>query len=170
MGRWLDTFSRFNFRIKHVAGPLNVPPDTLSRRLDLPDPTLSEFQAGAEFEPRYPLDPALPQMPGGTGTQVINLVTPDAPCNLGQRCKPCRVYLTEHQLTEPAFPGSITRAMGPLMNPAPSPFLHWSEDPEEGNPEPVQPPSHSNGLALLEAQLADPSINAYRQWIMQGRP
>ena len=168
--QWLDTFSRFNFCIKHVAGPLNVPPDTLSCRLDLPDPTPSEFQAGAEFEPRYPLDPALPQMPRGAGTQVVNLVTPDAPFNLGQRCQPCQVYLTEHQLTEPAFPGSMTGAMGPLINPTLSPFLHWSESPERGSPESVHPPSLANGLALLEAQLADPSINTYRQWIIQGRP
>ena len=58
---WLDTFSRFNFRIKHVPGPLNVPPDALSRRLDLPEPTNSEFQAGAEFKPQYLLDLALPK-------------------------------------------------------------------------------------------------------------
>ena len=147
----VNTFSRFNFRIKHVAGPLNVPPDTLSRRLDLPDPTHSEFQAGAEFEPRYPLDPALPQIPGETGTQLVNLVTPDALCNLGQRCPPCRVYLTEHQLTEPTFPGSTAGAMGRLMNPTPSPFLHWSEDPGREDPKSVQHPSQGNGLALLEA-------------------
>ena len=71
----------------------------LSRRLDLPDPTNSEFQAGAEFEPRYPLDPALPQIPGEAEAQPVNLVTPDALCTLGQLCQPCWVYLTEHQLT-----------------------------------------------------------------------
>ena len=45
----------------HVPGPLNVPPDALSRRLDLPEPTNSEFQAGAEFKPQYLLDLALPK-------------------------------------------------------------------------------------------------------------
>ena len=90
--QWLDTFSRFNFRIKHVSGPLNVPPDTLSRCLDLPDPTNSEFQAGAEFEPRYPLDPALPQIPGVAETHPVNLVTSDVPCTLGRRS--CRAEST----------------------------------------------------------------------------
>ena len=56
------------------------------------------------------------------------------------------------------------------MNPAPSPFLHWTGDPECEDPESLHPPSQSNGLALLEAKLADPSINTYRHWIMQGRP
>ena len=51
--RWFDTFSRFYFMIKHFPGSLNAPPDTLSHRLDLPDPTNSEFQARAKFEPRY---------------------------------------------------------------------------------------------------------------------
>ena len=74
--RWLDTFSRFNFRIKHVAGPLNVPPDTLSRRLDLPDHTNSEFQAGAELSPDTPWTPPFPRYRGKAETQLVNLIFP----------------------------------------------------------------------------------------------
>ena len=41
--RWLDTFSCFNFRIKHVQGLCNIPLDALLRRLDMPKATTSEF-------------------------------------------------------------------------------------------------------------------------------
>ena len=44
-----------------MPGPENIPPDTLSRRVGLTEPTISELQAGAEYKPRYPLDPALPK-------------------------------------------------------------------------------------------------------------
>ena len=54
------------------------------------------------------------------------------------------------------------------MNPAPSLFLHWTGDPGSEDPYSIHPLSQSNGLAQLEALLADPSINAYRHWIMQG--
>ena len=61
--RWVEYFTLFNFRIKHVPGKLNVPPDTMSRQTNLPDPTPSEFKQGQDVEPRFPLDPNLPQLP-----------------------------------------------------------------------------------------------------------
>ena len=61
-------------------------------------------------------------------------------------------------------------SLAPLMNPAPSPFLHQTGNPDLDDPVSLSPPSQSNGLVLLEAQLTDPSINTYRNWIMQGRP
>ena len=75
--RWVEYFTLFNFRIKHVSGKLNVPPDTMSRRIDLPDPTPSEFRQGIDVEPRFPLDPNLPQLPSESSVAVgVNWASP----------------------------------------------------------------------------------------------
>ena len=85
---WIDTFSRFNFRIKHISGVKNILPDALLQRLDMLDATDSdsEFRQGPEYEPQYPLDPSLPKV------QVLNvykdptLTETDPLCALKRSC------------------------------------------------------------------------------------
>jgi len=50
------------------------------------------------------------------------------------------------------------------MNPALSLFLHQTGGQDLDDPGPPGPMFQSNGLALLEAQLANLSINAYRNY------
>ena len=164
--RWVEYFTLFNFRIKHVPGKLNVPPDTMSRRTDLPNPTLSEFRQGQDVEPRFPLDPNLPQLPSESSV-VLAISEPaagqfnrDDPCSLGQRCQGCQVYLTVNGITEPSFPGTVNGASASLYHHSATPFSQTGQ----GNPAPMP-----LGLAVIEAQKADPSYNAFRNWVAQGK-
>ena len=126
--RWVEYFTLFNFRIKHIAGKLNIPPDTMSRRIDLPDPTPSEFRHGQDVEPHYPLDPKLPQLPSESSVKLgVNWarsgeVNPDDPCYLGKRCQSCQVYLTTYGLTEPSFPGAMNGDLATLHHHSATPF------------------------------------------------
>ena len=124
--RWLD--SHFNFKIKHVQNLRNIPPDALLQRLDMPEATTSEFQAGAEYKPWYMLDPALFKAQALTVGQSQAPVTTDLPCNLDTCCEPCRVYITKHHLAEPAYTKPVEGLIVPLLQPAPSPFVHRPGD------------------------------------------
>ena len=164
--RWVEYFTLFNFRIKHVPGKFNIPPDTMSRRTDLPNPTPSEFRQGQDVEPRFPLDPKLPQLPSEssvvlavTETATVR-VNPDDPCFLGQRCQGCQVYLTVNGITEPSFPGTLNGAEASRYHHSVTPFSQQGQT----NPSP-RPLS----LAVIEAQQADPSYNAFRTWVAQGK-
>jgi transposase InsO family protein len=164
--RWTEYFTLFNFRIKHVAGKLNVPPDTMSRRTDLPNPTPSEFRHGRDVETRFPLDPNLPKLPSessvplGVNWAGSNGTNRGDPCYLGKRCRSCHIYLTTNGLTEPDFPGGVSVALDSIHPPSATPF----PDVGEGEPDPLP-----FALALVEAQRNDPACQAFRLWIESGR-
>ena len=166
--RWVEYFTLFNFRIKHVPGKLNVPPDTMSRRTDLPDPTPSEFRHGKDVEPWFPFDPNLPQLPSESSVVLgVNWtspapINPEEPCYLGQRYKGCQVYLTVNGLTEPSFPGTVNSALASLH--PHSETLFSNRDRGRGKPAPMP-----LGLAVIEAKKNDPSYQAFRIWVAQGK-
>ena len=100
----------------------------MSRRIDLPDPTPSEFRHGQDVEPHYPLDPKLPQLPSESSVKLgVNWarsgeVNPNDPCYLGKRCQSCQVYLTTYGLTEPSFPGAMNGDLATLHHHSATPF------------------------------------------------
>ena len=176
--RWVDFFTEFNFVLQHIPGVKNVPPDSQSRRTDLPEATASEAEAGVEYEVRYPLAEGLPRPRQAPPPEDV----PEDECEELNRCVKCVNLLTQQGVTEWGIPAPLGRGGSNTMpivpQDTPHPFhatgeiqkiFEIEEGEEPGNDAPVRFTLLGMPQAIYEGQGEDPATRAFRDWIAGGR-